>query len=448
MYQKEEYQMLWSFWKKGEIKMKKSLKNILICLSIIYFIISLCYSMYLKGAYTEQVNAIMENNSSMVLIGDIGLDKFDGIREYRAKIEIIDINLISMAIALIIGGIIGFIMSVKENSKVKYILYFIIGNIIFNITWTFMQIIIHNSVNTIYSLNFIRTYINTTLKTIIPYMIVYILILYANISNNKQRVNNLNASLNNEKVKKEFKINKKAIIIIITILVIIIATLIGSVGRRTIVLIKYSKVINELVNTENYYVKTVNKIERNEDEEIVNSDEYISDYYYKNGMTLEKNYKNGELNSTTYMDEKDMLIITEEFTILQERDKYDFERKGIYNYYYGDTYPRIWQNIALAFNVNIDKVEYNGISCYKIKRKNNDIVYVNSKTYEPVGVTNITTYNRYGDNVIEAKTISEKTYTITKDIVKDEDIARPNLGGAKTYTFEELNQRNNKTSNE
>lgn len=423
--------------------MKKTLKNILICLSIIYFVISLCYSVYLKGAYTEQLNAILEsNNQSMIFVDNIGMTKYEWEDEYRAKIEIIDMNLISMAVALVIGGIIGLIMSVKENSKVKYVLYFIIGNIIFNIIWTFIQIAVHNSVNTLYSLNFIKTYINTTVKTIIPYIIVYILILYANISNNKQKVNNLNASLNNEKVKKEFKINKKAIIIVATIIVIILATLIGIVARKAIILIKYSKTVNELVSTGNYYINTVEKWETREEGEITYSAEYITDYYYKDGMTLEKSYKNGELDLTIYMNEKDMLAINKEYKILQERDKYDFERKGIYNYYYGDTYPRIWQNIALAFNVSINKVEFNGKSCYEIERINTKL-YIDAKTYAPVGSIIEKEYtDLYGTT--ERTTITENIYTIKKDIVKDEDVQRPNLDGVKTYTLEEINQMNNK----
>ena len=422
--------------------MKNTLKNILICLSILYFVISLCCSVYLKGAYTEQLNAILEsNNQSMIFVDNIGMEKYDWEKQYRAKIEIIDMNLISMIVALIIGGIIGLIMSVKENSKGRYVLYFVIGNIIFNAIWTLMQIIIHNSINIFVNLNFIKIYINTTLKTIIPYIIIYILILYANISNNKQKVNNLNASLNNEKVKKEFKINKKAIIIVATIIVIILATLIGIVARKAIILIKYSKTVNELVSTGNYYINTVDKWETREEGEITYSAEYITDYYYKDGMTLEKSYKNDELNSTIYMDEKDMLAINKEYIILQERDKYDFERKGIYNYYYGDTYPRIWQNIALAFNVSIEKVEFNGKICYEIERINTKL-YIDAKTYEPVGsVVN----NNYTDlyDTTEKRTIAEETYNIKKDIVKDKDVQRPNIDGIKTYTLEELNKSYN-----
>ena len=376
------------------------------------------------------------------------MDKYDWIREYEAKIKIINMNLISMIIALIIGGTIALIMSVKENSKIKYILYFIFGNIIFNISWTVIQIIIHNSINTFVNLSFIRTYINTTVKTFIPYIIMYLLILYANMLNNKQKVKNLNASLNNEKVKREFKVNKKAIIIIATIAVIIVVILIGVLARRTIILIKYSKAINKLVSTENYYIKTIQQFKSLEEGKIVNTEEYMSEFYYKNGITIEKQYKNTEYKSTIYKDKKDMIIINKDYTILQERED-DFERRGIYNYYYGDTYPRFWQNIALACTVNIKKVEYNGRRCYKIERKDNDIVYIHSKTYEPVGVTNITTYTRttgIREDEIKCKTIVEETYTIKKDVVKDEDIARPSLEGVKTYTIEELNERYNKKS--
>ena len=419
--------------------MKKALKKILIYVTILYFIFSLCYSVYLKGVYTEQLHAVESSNESMVLIENIGMDKYDWIREYEAKIEIIDMNLISMSIAVIIGGIIGLIMSVKENSKIKYILYFIFGNIIFNITWTVIQIFIHNSINTFANLSFIRTYINTTLKTLIPYIIVYALILYANMLNNKQKVKNLNASLNNEKVKREFKVNKKAIIIIATIAVIIIVILIGMLARRTIILVKYSKAVNELVSTENYYIKIIQQFKSLEKGKIVNTEEYMSEYYYKNGITIEKQYRDTEYKSTIYKDKKDMIIINKDYAILQERED-DFERKGIYNYYYGDTYPRVWQNIALACTVNIKKVEYNGRTCYKIERKDNDIVYIDIKTYEPVGVTNITTYTRTGlrEDETKCKTIVEETYTIKKDVVKDEDIKKPDLTGIQIYTKEEM----------
>lgn len=425
--------------------MKKASKKILIYVAILYFIFSLCYSMYLKGAYTEQLHAVESSNESMIIIENIGKNKDERLAEYYSKIEIIDMNLISMSIAVIIGGIIGLIMSVKENSKIKYILYFIFGNIIFNITWTVIQIVIHNSINTFANLSFIRTYINTTLKTLIPYIIMYLLILYANMLNNKQKVKNLNATLNNEKVKREFKVNKKAIIIIATILVIIIVILIGMLARRTIILVKYSKAINELVSTENYYIKTIQQFKSLEEGKIVNTEEYMSEFYYKNEITIEKQYRDTEYKSTIYKDKKDMIIINKDYTILQERED-DFERKGIYNYYYGDTYPRFWQNIELACTVNIKKVEYNGRACYKIERKDNDIVYIDSKTYEPVGVTNITNYTRTGirEDEIKCKTIVEETYTIKKDIVKDEDIVRPNLEGVKTYTIEELNERYNK----
>lgn len=423
--------------------MKKTLKKILIFVAIIYLICSLFYSVYLKGVYTEQVNAILENtNEEMVIVGDVGRERYDWLGEYYSKIQIIDINLILMVVALVVGGIIGLVMSLKENSKTKYILYFILGNIIFNLIFTIMSIIIYNKINTFVNLEFLKTYINTTIKTIIPYIFVYILILYAQISNNKQKVDNLNASLNNEKILKEFELNKKVILIISIIVVIIGIIIIGVVGKRAIILIRYSKAVNELVNTQNYYIKTTKIFESIEDGKHINIDESISEYYYKNGKSIEKDYKDNVLNSTTYMDDKEMVIITKDYTIVKERDKYDFEKKGIYNNYYGDTYPRVWQNIALAFKVDIKKVEYNGKSCYKIERKDNDIVYINSKTFEPVGITNITIYNRYGDNVVEAKSIMKQTYEIKKDHVKEE-IQRPNLEGVKTYTLEELNKKYN-----
>ena len=116
-------------------------------------------------------------------------------------------------------------------------------------------------------------------------------------------------------------------------------------------------------------------------------------------------------------------------------------RSDLFDYYYRDTYPRIWQNIALAFNVSIEKVEFNGKICYEIERINTKL-YIDAKTYEPVGsVVN----NNYTDlyDTTEKRTIAEETYNIKKDIVKDKDVQRPNIDGIKTYTLEELNKSYN-----
>lgn len=398
--------------------MKKTIKNVIICIAIVFLICSSIYNVFAKAIYTEKAEIIETTDIA---------NNYGNRNYYESKITEVDINLFLISVCVVIGGIIGLIISLKENSKVKYVLYFICGNIIFTMTWTIILCIIYNKISRFTSISFFRTYLDTALKIFIPYVIMYCLILYANILNNKNKVKDLNGSLKrsekkiekNEKEIIEKKKQKRKIIIIaviiITILIVIIAI---KTSIKTNILINYAKAINEI--KDNYYVKIeqeYTRIKEDKEEKYTSTEEE----YYNNGISLYK-YNNGE--AISYNNE----LTNEKIYIIYGINAVKIGRYPnpllLYNHYFEGDYVRFWGNILLSFIMNIKETEHNGIKCYELKRKS-DVIYIDRQTYLPIEIDTLDVNN------VKEGSINKEVYTIKPNVVTDEDVQKPDITGMK-----------------
>lgn len=190
--------------------MKNVLKNILICISIIYLLISLVYNIFFIQIAKETLKTNI-NAQGLMLEGNVTTYEFEDIqKEYtRGGLRQGYENLEILTISAVIGTILGLFISLKENSKVKYVLYFIFGNILYNSIWLVIITAITNNYlettengNWFYYLYKSYTSVfenNMFIKTFLSYILIYATILIGNIINNKKKVEELNRSLKGEK---------------------------------------------------------------------------------------------------------------------------------------------------------------------------------------------------------------------------------------------------------
>lgn len=409
--------------------MKKVLKKIIVCIAITYLIFSIGCNIFLKGGCTEQKKGIEEEAESyQVVVGQDYTFKNVMIENIDGRIAIININLTIIIISIIVGTIVGLIASVKENSKIKYILYFIFGAIIYNILWTIIISIIYDSYNLINVYEFYNifdTFIYSFKNTFISYILIYIIIILVNIIKMKVQINKLNENLNiKEVLKNKRKLNdttkKKIIKILIGIVVTIILIIVVIITRRTIILVKYSEAINKMSKCENYYKKEETIFNNSKDEIL------ITETYYKNGIYLIKLNN----NSITYQNEAE----NEAFSIREDiKDGIIFENPNIkykfQNFFYFDNYVRIWQNIILAFQINIQTEECDGKSCYLINT-NNTQLYIDTQTYlvvKEITTSEIQRYDYETDELKEQIYTTYRKYDYKINAVKDEDVQRPDI---------------------
>lgn len=427
--------------------MKKILKNILISITIIYFIFSILYNGVFKVLHTERVDMLTKTQSEIYNIKEEMTYGRMLLNSASAMLSIVNVNLVGILCSLIIGTIVGLIVSVKENSKIKYILYFIFGIIIYNAIWTFIISSIYDSyglLNVYTNYNIIETWEYAFEKTFISYILIYIIVIVANVINNKIQVKNLNENLNknngknkeDKEDKKRFKISDKIknIIKIGIISIIIISILVVSIviAQRTIILINYSKAINELNKYQNYYIKEEQNFTYEPDSK--NNKNYIIEKYYKDNILVKK-----QNNSISYQNED-----TKESLHIDQINKkvYQYKcnvREQLLNQFYGDDYVRFWKNIILAFNVDIKTQKYDGKEYYKIT-KDNQTVYLDKESYLPVIYIQKSDYGKYDYENKKMKTEYQKLeekYTYNFNIVTDEDIQKPDITD---YIIEDMRQ--------
>ena len=146
--------------------MKKTLKNIIICICIIYFILSLSSLLITKELIHEQwmtiVDVLKDNETEPVKSLYIELNK------------IIDTNLIIVGISALIGTIIGLVISKRESSVTRYIVYFIVGFVLYSFLWIGINYLINLSVGNGKYVEFIELYKEVLKPVIISYIMLYI----------------------------------------------------------------------------------------------------------------------------------------------------------------------------------------------------------------------------------------------------------------------------------
>lgn len=419
-----------NFWKKGEISLKKVLKNVSICILIVYFVISLGYAIIEKGVLEEEISILNSRKTSSDEMYNVTYDAKD-IENLSAKVMIINNNLKIVVFSIIIGGMIGLVISVKENSKVKYILYFILGELIFNSIWTVIMVMIYckNGIDIEYIYHRLSNiYYEMFIKFFLLYVLIYISIVAINIANNRRKVQQLNERLLGEKEvpiedkKKKERIRKVAIIVVVGAILIISVYSINIV-RKTIILTNYSNAIFKFNNLNNYYYKE-QRTYNEKGEEPIYSENGIYEIYCKDGIYLTKLNHDVIRYENALNDEN--ISINRVGNVAYVSNKVSTNK--INNLYYGDNNIRKWRNFLLAFQVKVDSDTFNDKKCYVIKR-NNTTLYIDKETCLPVKeITNNTYTSTKGKSQFE--TITECSYS--RNVVTDQDVTKPDLTGYET----------------
>lgn len=388
--------------------MKNTLKNIVVSISIIFIVLTLTYTLIYKSYKTELIRIYEENPNPIHLEDTIGFN------EYRISlnsntIHILDTYINLFIISTCIGALIGLFRSVRELSIVKYILFFIFGYLLYSTIWTEFVVIVNKYMGNTH-FNRFDLFMSISIIISFSFILIYSTIVVGIIFHNKHQVKELNENLKQPKpVKDSFwkKFHFKKILISVLVITALIFAFV--IARRTIILINYSKKMNELYNCKNYYYKETRTSSNYTD---------ISERWRKNDIIL---YKTD--NFINYFD----LINQEGFT-------YNLENNTIYNYdkddfiysinynpffvftnvFFDDTTVTFWRTFFLSFEVNISEDMYNGTDCYIIKYDYTQL-YLDKNTYLPL--QKIEQYNseyRYTEN-----------YYYEFNNVTDSDVSKP-----------------------
>lgn len=187
--------------------MKKILKNILIAIIVLYVITSILYLVYsyLSSLETQQIlreeinfiNLPMTNVQSETYKGiyDFNIDNtFYQIYYMDGKLKVTSVLIVFLVFSIILGTAIGAIVSLRENSKAKYILYFLFGNVFFNTISTLISQSIYWK-NNYDEISIQENYLECFKTTFIGYVILYIIFTIIRIEINKIKVDKLNKEL-------------------------------------------------------------------------------------------------------------------------------------------------------------------------------------------------------------------------------------------------------------
>ena len=157
--------------------MKKIFKNIIICICIVYFILSLIYSIIYKGFYEESVAGY--ESSTSILSGEEKNSTTAEILEAQSvgRLQILDEIIAISVISIVIGIMIGLLKSIEENSVIKYIVIFVFGFLAYYMI--FKTILILTNKNA-YGVDF-WSYLNIDVMTFVCILVSYVLIYLAGI---------------------------------------------------------------------------------------------------------------------------------------------------------------------------------------------------------------------------------------------------------------------------
>ena len=186
--------------------MKKIIKNIFCSIVIIYFIISIIYLVYnynivqnITDSTIPITNSTQMHDETISLEENVTISQLLKLNYYNGGMKILyDISNI-VIISIIIGIILGSIISLKENHKAKWILYFIFGDFLYN---TIFAIVIQG----IYlkdkiRLNFFECFFESLKNNFITYILIFLVIMGIILLIKKVDVKVLNKELNKSKSK-------------------------------------------------------------------------------------------------------------------------------------------------------------------------------------------------------------------------------------------------------
>lgn len=184
--------------------MKRTLKKIICSVFILFSIISiiaLIYDYYIIKEAMSQQNLSSQTESmhqEIINLQDgMSINTFSKIIYYNGMSTVLYQMLSILVVSILAGIILGLILSIKESSITKYILFFILGNSLYNI---FMGVLIQG----IYlkagiNISFFEAFFMSFTSTIFIYSILFFFVVIINLISNKVKINTLNKLCNKNK---------------------------------------------------------------------------------------------------------------------------------------------------------------------------------------------------------------------------------------------------------
>lgn len=185
--------------------MKKYFKTTFFSIVAVYFILSFIFNFKTYFVSKNQLAPYKEmllfkdniNNTHIQQSSEYNLNTSDliAVTNLSGKLEIASQNVFIILVSIIIGMIIGVVKTLKEFSKLKYLLYFIIGYVIYI---SIFIIFIYFS-EQIYHLDLLSSTLNIAFKFSLLYILFFLIAVIANIIISKFQVNKLNKLLHKPK---------------------------------------------------------------------------------------------------------------------------------------------------------------------------------------------------------------------------------------------------------
>lgn len=184
--------------------MKKIIKNIIFTILLIYTIGSVIFIINAENNFEKYLSKYQQTipesegqkrSTSDVLNEAIEYTRFDSKFAFAYNLKVL------LIASTFVGGVLGLIISIKESSKIKYILYFIFGNILYNSILSIIEsiaLIKLNSQSTSSFINeFLENYLTCTfsLRFFLYYLIFVVGIVIIILVNTKTKVKKLNDEL-------------------------------------------------------------------------------------------------------------------------------------------------------------------------------------------------------------------------------------------------------------
>lgn len=184
--------------------MKNTIKHIIVSILLVYFVISGISIGYYYTVARNQIEELQilkaEGNGTheemINLANNLTIEKLFKLNYFSGKMSILTSMFKIMIFSLVIGILVGLSISVKENSKIKYILFFILGNIAYNGIMTFIIKVVYERNNL--SLGIGEAYCESFKRTIAIYVLFYMIFFGLKLLDNRSKVNKLNKELNNK----------------------------------------------------------------------------------------------------------------------------------------------------------------------------------------------------------------------------------------------------------
>ncbi len=401
--------------------MKKTLKNIVACIAIIYLILSIVYTIFSMGLTQENIEISKQERETFFNEQKISINQLN--QNYRYGMQhVCSYHIWFMILSSVIGTSIGCLISLKENSKVKYVLFFILGNVMYTFIWIFIESMLFKAYGAMTQIYFF-SYIEAVKRYFLSYVFVYALLVTATIIVNKYKVKVLNETLKMQKTQnrklskfhitqKQKKNLMKATVVLVILAVIIVG---GIITKKSLVLIHYAKKVNEIENCDNFI-----RVSTEFNEENGTTIPYRTTTLYHKGS---KNVIKEEEQNITYEDiqNKEAIFINTKNKIANKmNEQYSFNSmEHVNNVFFTSTAVRIWGNILLSFEVSMRTQKVDGIECYVLERDSVE-VFINKETYEPIQeIWLLATQNNDSKHI--------KKYTYYYGVVTPEEVELPDL---------------------